>query len=274
MSYMNLILNSFFDLIVSPFKDIAPIWSLTLFSLLIAILMLLILRYTSNQKKIKETKSKIRAYIYELTLFKDELGIVLSAQKNVLIQNLKYMKYALKPMIFMIIPLGLFLIQLDSLYGHKPLVPNESTIVSLKLSDNTKMPENISVKSDGGLTVETPPLKMGQDRHVDWRIRADKIGEHDLTFKVENQEYQKKVVVGNQGIMRITPTVSTPNFWNNLLYPGGKLLAKGGAVEEINVDYKRNSIDVYKWKLDWLVVIFGLSIVFAFGMKGLFKVEI
>jgi len=113
-----------------------------------------------------------------------------------------------------------------------------------------------------------------QDKQVDWRVRADEIGEHDLIFKVEDQEYQKKVIVGNQGIMRITPTVSTPNFWNNLLYPGGKLLAKGGAVEEINVDYKRNSIDVYKWKLDWLVVIFGLSIVFAFGMKGLFKVEI
>ncbi|MGB3730074.1 MAG: hypothetical protein WBA70_12590 [Thermodesulfobacteriota bacterium] len=274
MSYVNFVLNSFFDLIVNPFKDIAPIWSLTLFSFLIAILMLLIFRYTSNQTKIKETKSKIRAYIYELTLFKDELGIVLSAQKNVLIQNLKYIKYAVKPMIFMIIPLGLFLIQLDSLYGHKPLDLNESTIVSLKLSDKTKMPENISVKSDGGLTIETSPLKIVQDKQVDWRVRADEIGEHDLIFKVEDQEYQKKVIVGNQGIMRIIPTVSTPNFWNNLLYPGGKLLAKGGAVEEIHVDYKRSSIGVYKWKLDWLVVIFGLSIVFAFGMKGLFKVEI
>ena len=74
--------------------------------------------------------------------------------------------------------------------------------------------------------------------------------------------------------MRITPTVSTPNFWNNLFYPGGDPLVKRGAVEEIHVDYKRNSIGVYKWKLDWLVVIFGLSIVFAFGMKGLFKAEI
>ena len=58
-----------------------------------------------------------------------------------------------------------------------------------------------------------------------------------------------------------------------MFYPGGDPLVKGGAVEEIHVDYKRNSIGVYKWKLDWLVVIFGLSIVFAFGMKGLFKVE-
>jgi len=274
MTYINWVLNSFFDLIVGPFKDIDPIWSLALFSLLIAILMLLIFRYTSNQTKIRETKSKIRAYIYELTLFKDELGIVLSAQKNVLIQNLKYIKYALKPMIFMIIPLGLFLIQLDSLYGHKPLDPNESTIVSLKLSDKGKMSDYISVKSDGGLTIETPPLKITQNRQVDWRVRAQELGEHNLTFKVQDQEYQKKVIVGDQGIIRITPTLSTPNFWNNLLYPGGEPLAKDGAVEEIHIDYKRSSIGLYKWNLDWLVIIFGLSIVFAFGMKGLFKVEI
>ena len=41
-----------------------------------------------------------------------------------------------------------------------------------------------------------------------------------------------------------------------------------------HVDYKRNSIDVFKWRLDWLVILFVLSIVFAFGMKGLFEVEI
>ena len=236
--------------------------------------MLIIFRYTSNQEKIKRTKNKIRAYIYELRLFKDELSLVLSAQKNVFIQNLHYIKYAVKPMIFMIIPLALILIQLDSLYGHKPLGLEESTIVSLKLSGKSKIPEDISVKSDGGLAIETPPLKIVRDRQVDWRIRAQKPGKHNLIFNVDNQQYKQKVVVAEKGIVRITPTTSTPNFWNNLLYPGEKPLAKEGLVKEIHIDYERNSFDVYKWSVDWIVIIFVLSIVFAFGMKGLFKVEI
>jgi len=274
MTILNSILNGIFDLIVSPFRNINPLWSLALFSLLIAILMLIIFRYTSNQEEIKRTKSKIRAYIYELRLFKDELGIVLSAQKNVFIQNLHYMKYAVKPMIFMIIPLALILIQLDSLYGHKPLSLKESAIVSLKLSEKVKIPDNISVKSDGGLNIETPPLRIAQDKQIDWRIRAQEPGEHNLIFKVDDQEYQQKVMVGNKGIVRVTPTVSTPNFWTSLLYPGQKPLAKDGVVKEIHIDYKRNSFGVYKWHVDWIVIIFVLSIVFAFGMKGLFKVEI
>ncbi|MEX0999046.1 MAG: hypothetical protein WD000_03685 [Thermodesulfobacteriota bacterium] len=74
--------------------------------------------------------------------------------------------------------------------------------------------------------------------------------------------------------MRITPTVSTPNFWTNLFYPGGYPLVKGGAVEEIHVDYKRNSIDVFKWRLDWLVILFVLSYSICIRYEGLFKVEI
>jgi len=274
MSYINLAISSFFDLLISPFTSINPLWSLALFSLLIAILMLLIFRYTSNQKGIKETKSKIRAYIYELRLFKDELGLVLSAQKNVFVQNLKYIKYALKPMIFMIIPLAIILIQLDSWYGHRPLIPQESTIVSITLSEDSKIPEDISIKSDKGITVETPPLRIAQENQVDWRIQANEPGEHDLVFNVSNQEFQRKVIVADTGFVRISPIVTTPSFWSNLLNPGQKPLAKGSIVKEISVDYKRNSISVYKWKVDWLVIIFVLSIIFAFGLKGLFKVEI
>ena len=192
ISYINLAISSFFDLLINPFTGINPLWSLTLFSLLIAILMLLIFRYTSNQKEIKETKSKIRAYIYELRLFKDELGLVLSAQKNVFLQNLKYIKYALKPMIFMIIPMAIILIQLDSWYGHKPLSPEESTMVSLILSDNLKIPEDISIKSDNGLTIETPPLRIAQENRIDWRIQANETGEHDLVFNVSDQVFKKE----------------------------------------------------------------------------------
>jgi len=32
------------------------------------------------------------------------------------------------------------------------------------------MPENISIESDKGITVETPPLRIAQEYQVDWRI--------------------------------------------------------------------------------------------------------
>lgn len=265
-----------FGILVSPFKDINPIWSLALFSLLIGIIMLIIFRYTSDQQKIREAKSRIRAHIFELSLFKDEIGIVLSAQKNILIYNLRYIKYALKPMLFMMIPLALILIQLESWYGHRPLKPDESAIVSLKLRDNGLALSDITLTAGEGITVETPPLRIPDRNEIDWRIRALENGDQVLTFNVPGDEIRQKVIVSERGLVQVSPlaSASVSGFTDTLLNPALSPLPGDSPVERISIDYPAMSIEIYKWHVHWLVIVLVLSIVFGFALKGLFGVEI
>ena len=276
MQNFNSAINSFFNLLISPLKNTDPIWSLAFFSLVIGILMLIIFRFTSNQQKIRETKSKIRAYIFELSLFKDEIGIVLSAQKNIFIYNFKYIKYALTPMLFMMVPLGVILIQLDSWYGHRPLRPDESAIVSLKLHDGDDSPSDITLTSGDGIKIETTPLRIPDQNEIDWRIRAQEAGDQDLTFNVSGEEIRQKVVVSEKGLMQVSPfaSASASGFRDTLLNPAQKPLPAGSRVEQIKIGYPANSIEIFKWHVHWLVVVFVLSIVFGFALKGLFRVEI
>lgn len=274
MQNFNSVVSGFFNLIISPFKSIDPIWSLALFSLLIGVLMLVIFRYTSNQQKIRETKSKIRAYIFELSLFKDDLGTVLSAQKNILIYNLRYIKYALKPMLFMIIPVVIILIQLESWYGHRPLRPDETAIVSLKLRYGVEPIPDITLTAGEGINIETPPLRIPDNREVDWRIRAEAPGAHELKFRMPGQDITRKVIVSNNGLAQISPLVSASDTKDILLNPALKPLPGGSIVERLSIDYPANKIEIYKWHVHWLVVVFVLSIAFGFALKGLFKVEI
>ena len=275
MWYINLTISSFFNLLIAPFKDLNPLWSLTFMSLLVGILMLVIFRYTSNQEAIRNTKNKIRAYIFELRLFKDELGIVISAQKKIFMYNMKYMSYALKPMLFMIVPLALILIQLEGWYGFKPLIPEELAVVSLKLSQgNAEIMNTITMNAEPGLEIDSPALRIPGEKEINWRIRAKEFGSHNLTFNVDDYSFNKEVVVSDKGLKRITPASFKSGFWNFVLNPGEKAIPDNPYVEEITVSYPLNSIKVYKWGLHWLVVIFVLSIVFGFALKGLFKVEI
>ncbi len=273
---INSAIGSVFNLLIYPFKSLNPLWSLAFLSLLIGILMLVIFRYTSDQKSIREAKSKIRAYIFELSLYKDEIGVVLSAQKNILVTNIRYIKYAIKPMLFMIIPLALILIQLESWYGYKPLEPEESAIVSLKLGKSVhSIPTDLSLESTGGITVETPPLRIPSRREVDWRIRADEPGKHELLFKVGSQELKQPVIVSSgNALIRVSPNVFTSSLWESVLDPAQKPLSADSIVDRIEIKYPSNTIHIYKWKVHWLVVVFALSIVFGFALKGLFKVEI
>jgi uncharacterized membrane protein (DUF106 family) len=237
--------------------------------------MLVIFRYTSNQRGIKEAKDKIKAHLLEIRLFKDDLGTVLSAQKRIFLYNLRYMKYALKPMLFMMVPVVIILVQLEGWFGYRPLKVGESAIVSVRVTDEeAEALSNISLDVDKGLTVETPPLRIPEEREVDWRIRADELGEHSLVFNVSGHTFQKRVIVSDGRLTPASPRVVASSVWDTFLNPGQESITKNPFVERIEVDYPSRSIEILGWKTHWLIVFFVLSIVFGFAFKGLFKVEI
>lgn len=109
---------------------------------------------------------------------------------------------------------------------------------------------------------------------VNWRIRAKELGIHNLTFNVGDYAFNKEVVVSDKGLVRVTPAVFTSEFWNFILSPGQKAIPDNPYVQEIDVQYPLNKVQMYKWSVHWLVVVFILSIVFGFALKGLFRVEI
>lgn len=237
--------------------------------------MLIIFRYTSNQERIKETKDRIKAHLMEIRLFKDDLGILISAQKNILLYNTKYMKYALKPMLFMIIPVAIILIQLDGWFGFRPLNIGESTVVTVKVSDReVGLLSDVMIEVDKGLVVETPPLRIQGLREVAWRVRAQAIGEHNIVIKVSGHTFQKRISVSDGELKRVSHRVVASSLMDVFLNPGEKPMPRGSFIEQIEVYYPERLIEIFGWKTHWLVVFFALSILFGFVFKRFFKVEI
>lgn len=275
MWYVNSALNGIFDLLLTPFRSLNPLWPLVVFSLITGIIMLVIFRYTSNQAGIKQAKDRIKGYLYEIRLFKDDLRVLFSAQKNILRYNLTYIRHGLKPMLFMTLPIVLILIQLDGWFGYRPLNPGESAVVSLKLSENGDADalSNVSIESSDGITIETPPLRIPGEREVNWRIRANEPGEQSLTFGVLNDKFQKRLIVADGKLSRLSPVMPS-GFWDTFLHPGEKPIAESSPVRQIEINYPPRSIGILGWGVHWLVVFFIVSIAFAFAFKGLFKVEV
>jgi hypothetical protein len=63
-----------------------------------------------------------------------------------------------------------------------------------------------------------------------------------------------------------------PRFVNQLLYPAERPLPAGTRVESIAVTYARRGVRVLGQELHWMVVFFGLSMVFALALRTRFKV--
>jgi uncharacterized membrane protein (DUF106 family) len=275
MWYLNSFLNSFFDLLLISFQSLNPFWSVCIFSFLTGFFMLLIFRYTSNQEGIGQVKDRIKAHLFEFRLYKDDFGILLSAQKNILLYTVKYMKHLVKPVLFMILPVAIILIQLEGWFGYIPLKLGESTVVSVKIArEGAELLSNISIRAEKGLTVETPPLRIPLEREVAWRVRADELGEHKLIFNAAGHTLQKRVIVNDGRLARVSPRVVDSSLWASFLNPGEGPIAEVSFIKRIEVDYRPRPIEIFGWEIHWLLAFFILSIVFGYAFKGFLKVEI
>jgi len=268
------LLSSCFDVLMAPFASSHPLWPLLAFSAPTGIVMLVIFRYSSDQEGIRKTKNLIKAHILEIRIFKDDLGILLSAQKRILIYNLRYMGYALKPMMLMIVPMAIILIQLDGWLGYRPLRPEESAIVTVSLSTaRSEVLSDVSIQSDKGLVIETPSLRIPSERAVAWRVRAKEVGEHHLTVKVSDNTVQKSVLISD-GILARISLRRVADSWDNLLNPGEDAISGNGLIRSIEVSYPSRSFEIFGLKTHWLILFFVLSMAFGFVSKAFFQVEI
>lgn len=274
MRSFQLILNSFFGTILSPFQSLSPLWALTFISILTGLFMLLVFRYTSDQQRIKTTKNAIKAHILELWLFRDNLKIMLLAQLRILKLNGTYLKLAIKPMIILIVPLVLLLISLEGWFGSRALRLGEVAIVSVLVSDvGERLLENISLQVNNGAKVETPPLRIQQAKEADWRIRASAAGEHILQVKLPGHRVEKKLMVSNRFIP-VAPRRVAAGFWNTVLNPIEQPIPNGSPVKQIEVHYPKRAFMIFGWNIHWLVFFFITSILSGFVLKGFFRVEL
>ncbi|MEW6366423.1 MAG: hypothetical protein AB1714_17495 [Acidobacteriota bacterium] len=270
---MNFAFGKTFDLLLYPFQNVNPWVGMTLVSLLTGLLMLWVYKYTSNQEGIKSVKDKIKAHLLELRLYKDNFQATIQAQKKILGYNARYMFYALKPMLVMLVPIVLILIQLDLWFGYRPLKPGESVLLKVKL-DRSPLQTDLTLQPSPGVEIETPPLRVEEGKEIDWRVRGTQYGDHTLTFTVDNQSFTKQLVVSRKPIAKMSRARVQNHLFDRLLAPGESPIPAGLPVTRVELVYPGQEMNLFGWSIHWLISFFILSIVFGFGLKGFFGVEV
>ncbi|MFO7865653.1 MAG: hypothetical protein R6V02_02415 [Candidatus Aminicenantes bacterium] len=275
MTVINTVFNKLFEYLFFPFLNTGPWTAMIVISLLTGLLMLFIFKHTSNQEGIRRTKDRIKAYLLEMRLYKDSFSASMRAQGNILAANIRYIGHSLKPLLVMIIPVLLILIQLNFWFGYKPLEPGESTILKVKLAEGyDPMEVDISLDLSPGIQKETPPLRIREEREIDWRLSAVEPGTHEAVIEIESYRFPKKIYAGQKPLMRISPLRPDSNLIQTLLYPAEKPLPKAQPVLSIEVLHPSGGLNFMGVNLHWLIVFFALSIIFGFSLKGFFGVEV
>jgi len=263
------------QLLLLPFTRLNPWAGLLFVSLLTSLFMLFIYKKTSNQEKIKQTKSLIKAHLLEMRLFQHDYRTLLQTQKNLLLANLRYLSLNLKPLLVMIIPLFLLLSQLNLWFGYRSFQPGETFLLKVRLTPAVEVDRaSLDLETPPGLTVETPVLRIVDENEVDWRIRVKEAVAAPLLVIINGEKYRKEIAAGFHQLKKLSPLRPGKNLWLQLLYPGEKPLPAGAYAEKVEITLPEYRLSFLGIRWHWLVAYFLLSIIFALVLKRFLKVEI
>src|SRR5262249_29273630 len=171
--WLNALANAVGRILLAPIA-VLPGWlSATIVAAVTGILLLVVFKYTSNQRAIKRVKDDIKANLLALKLFKDSASVALGAQGRILSGAFRLLLLAIVPLLVMILPVLLILGQLSLWYQARPLQAGEDAIVTLRLGGDAGAPlPEVRLDPTEAVDVTIGPVRLRSKREVCWKIQA------------------------------------------------------------------------------------------------------
>jgi hypothetical protein len=277
MTVLNAVLGRIVDVLQLPFRGLPPVVGVLVWSIPVAVFALWVFGKTSNQAKITAVKGKIAAGLFEIRLFNDDLRAIARAQWEILGHVLRYQGLALVPMVFILPPLVLLMVQLHQFYGFRGFEPGESALLRVELTESGGPRPDFAIDVPEGLHLETPAVWVPSLGELNWRLAADLPGDYQLGFTLDGESVSKTVSVTDR-VVRLSPERPPRAFMDQLEWPSEPPLSSDGPFHRITIDYPEGSMKVlgwsWEWSFAWMVVFFVLTMIFAFALKNKMGVEL
>jgi uncharacterized membrane protein (DUF106 family) len=280
MKILNDLLRPVFDLLQAPFAGLPPIVGIIVWSIPVGVFALWVFGKTSNQDRIAAVKKRIHAGLFEIRLFNDDLRAIMRAQGEILRHVLHYQGLALIPMIFILPPLVLVMVQLHQFYGFRGFEPGEKLLMTVQLDAETysdAMRPEYSLELPEGLHAEMEPVWVPSLAQISWQLGVDDWGDHTLVLNIDGARAEK-TVRSTERLIRLSPERPPSTFVGQLEWPSEQPFAEDSPVQSIIVSYPEGSVSIlgwdFEWAFAWMVVFFVLTMVIALALRKPMGVEL
>lgn len=276
MNWINGNLTAIGNLVLRPFASWPAQVTLVIVSVFAGIAMTIVFRHTSNQRALRAVANRTRAQLMCMRLFKDDLRVALACQGSLLKSIGLRLCHTLPPMAVLLIPFVLILSQLALRYDNRPLVPGDSVVAALHLSEAAwSANRNTAIQVPPGIRVETPPLRDDAQHTVYWRLRVDEPSEGSLRWQVGPGVAEKTIVSTADPGRLLTVSVHRPGpgFWDRLLRPGEPGFDADDPVKAIDLYYPRRSTPFFGVDIPWWATFLIASMIAALCVRPFLKVQ-
>ena len=254
----------------------SPLAIVIALSLVVGLVMVVLFGYTSDQKAIGIAKDQLKAHLLAVRLYRDQIPVVMGSYGKILRGTGRYLKLAFKPLLYVIIPITLLMVQVDRYLGQTPIAANAPFLLTVHATSN----EDLSLVNDTvlglppGITMTAPKVHINAENEIVVRLVGWKEGRYELEIPDAPGETVTKSVYVGDGLPRISTVRLRGHFWNRMFSSAEPVLPENGPIESISINYPDRSIDVAGYDMNWIWLFFILSMVAGFIFKELLGIQI
>ena len=250
----------------------APLIFVFVLSLVIGLLMVVLFRYTSNQKAIRLAKDHLKAHLLAVRLFQDQLQVVLISYWRIVRSTGSYLRLAFMPLLYVSVPLILLMVQVDRYLGLMPLEIGRPFLVKTQVVDGSVL-DQATLRLPPGLSLTAPAVHIPARNEIIWRVVAETAGRRALDVEIGNQSLSKSVEVSS-GVERISPVRLADKWWERIFVSAEPALPGDSPIQSIAVNYPERTITFAWLEWNWIWLFFVLSLIFGFFFKTILRIEI
>jgi uncharacterized membrane protein (DUF106 family) len=250
----------------------SPLSIVIIVSLIVGLVMVVLFGYTSDQKAIGIAKDQLKAHLLAVRLYRDQIPVVMGSYGKILRGTGRYLKLAFKPLLYVIVPITLLMVQIDRYLGQTPLPTNAPFLLTVHTSSGDRL-NDVTLDVPPEVTITAPPVHILASNDVVWRLAGSKDGKYDLNLVAGGQTVTKTVALGND-VPRISTIRLRGQFWERMFSSAEPALPASSPIESISINYPDRNIDIAGYGMNWIWMFFILSMVAGFIFKELLGIKI
>ena len=254
----------------------SPLAIVVVVSLVVGLVMVVLFGYTSDQKAIGIAKDQLKAHLLAVRLYRDQIPVVMGSYGKILRGTGRYLKLAFKPLLYVIIPITLLMVQIDRYLGQTPIPLNAPFLLTVHLTASDAQNDALNSLTLGlpsEITMTAPPVHIPETDDVVWRLSASAPGKYEVKVATGGQSAGKTVSIGSD-LPRISTIRLRGQFWERMLSSAEPALPDSSPIESIAINYPDRNIEIAGYGMNWIWMFFILSMVAGFIFKELLGIQI
>lgn len=250
----------------------SPLAIVIVLSLVVGLLMVVLFGYTSDQKAIGIAKDQLKAHLLAVRLYRDQIPVVMGSYGKILRGTGRYLKLAFKPLLYVIIPIILLMVQVDRYLGQTPIPTNAPFLLTVHTTSRGAL-DDATLDLPPEITMTAPAVHIPAENEIVWRLAGSRDGEYKVKIAAAGQSVAKAVCVGSN-LPRISTVRWRGHFWERMFSSAEAALPESSPIESISINYPDRNIEIAGYGMNWIWLFFILSMIAGFIFKELLGIQI